>query len=327
MNRCLWYTAFLACFLTPWHCEAQISVEILDAPPAVYNYEPVFVTFEVRNNGIAPVVIPADTCSDEGAFLVSGRRGEELEALSNHSDCVPQRSVWLGPASRWLFFQAVALGGQGAFHLQAVLRSPGECRGRPVGPDRDRIKPARPVVWGARPYDCWAGEARSQRTLIEVAAPTSDIDLAAAEFLRLDHFGLSTNWKAKMVLNVRELLKRFPTSHYTYAAFFQLTGGGQYLGMLNMVRVQPDNSLNPWTVGAMAIDFGNRSRPCAGPRPEPPYTLSREVVKRYESARALYKLPEPLTDYLRQLELENAAEACGRPRSVTSKERSEPKSP
>ena len=306
MNRTLLCALVLPSSLLPCRAAAQIAVAILDAPSSVYSFEPVYVTFEVRNKGDAPVVIPVDTCSDEGAFLEAGLRGARLIDRQLGADCVPQQLVRLLPGRRWLFFLHFALGPTGDFEIEAVLRSPGHCRGRPIGPEKHQIEQTRPIVWGERPYDCWLGEERSERISVSVRIPDSQVDLAAAESMQLEHLSSPKTLLPKL----RELTQRFPTSHYTYAGLYHINAGSGLLGMLDVVLQQPDNPLNPRTTGAMARDFALRTRPCAGPRAEPPFTLSDRIVERFKTALATYPLPRPVAEYLRQLKGEVAAEEC-----------------
>lgn len=302
MNRNLRCAMVLSWFLVPGLGAAQIAVEILDTPPTAYSYEPVWVTFEVRNEGPEPLVIPADTCTQEGAFLEVGLRGERLEDRQIASDCAPHRLVWLTPGGRWLFYQPVALGPEGVFDIEAVLRSPGECQGSPVGPERHRIQPVRPIVWGARPYDCWSGEARSQRSVVTVETPSSKVDLAAMKTLGVDHVSSPRT----LHLNLRRLLELHPTSHYTYAASWFAVSA---LGMLDVVVLQPENPLNPWVAGAMAENLASRNRRCNESRSEPP-GIPAELAKRYAKVIAAYPPPASVKGYLRQQALEHAAEEC-----------------
>jgi hypothetical protein len=286
--------------------EAQVEVQILDAPAGIFSFEPVFVTFEVRNDGSSPVIIPTGSCVTEGESLESGRAGEELEDPGQFSDCGPEGLVWLRPGGRWLFFRRLWLGAEGEFEIEAVLRSPGECGGRPIGADKDHIAPLRPIVWGSRPYDCWSGTARSQRIEVIVEIPNSEADLAAAEYLKLGHVRWRNNWRAALMLSARDLYQRFPTSHYTYAAFGAFSSG---TSMLNVVIRQPDNPLNPWVSGALARYLAYRNRPCAPPEPSGPGTPA-ELDERRERVIAAYPPPEPVQAYLRQLQTELAADGC-----------------
>jgi hypothetical protein len=289
--------------LVPARGETHVEVRILDAPRHAYTYEPVFVTIEVRNHGRAPVVIPTGSCSTEGVSLRVGQVGQELEDWSKVSDCAPEGVVWLISGARWLFFYHVAFGPEGEFEIEAVLRSPGECGGRPVGPDRHRIERQRPIVFQGRLYDCWFGVERSDRFHVVIEIPTHEADLAAAEFMGVDRVVS----KVTLLLFFRDLYLRFPTSHYAYAAS-HVAGGGS-LGMLNAVVFQPDNPLNPWAAGAIARSLAYRNRPCATPMPGGPRT-PEDLDDRFARVIAAYPPPEPVRAYLRQFEAELAAEEC-----------------
>lgn len=306
MTRTLVSTVILVYLALAHPVDAHIAVEILGASTTIYRYEPAYVVFEVRNEGSGPAVIPADTCTHEGAFLEIGLKGQQLYDRQIGADCISQRLVWLPPGGRWLFFKDLAPGAEGAYELEAVLRSPGECGGSPVGPERNRIEPVRPGEAGSRPYDCWRGEARSQRITITVEVPNEESDRAAAEFLQLDHVRWQNNWQNTMRVIFRQLFDQFPTSHYTYAAFYS---AGRSLSMLNVVILQPENPLNPWVAGAMAEGLAYRHRPCAPPYRErlggPP-----DLAERYQRVIAAYPPPKPVEEYLRQLALEHASEEC-----------------
>lgn len=304
MNRSLACTVALGCLFVASGSEAQVSVEIRDAPPRAYSFEPVYVTYEVRNEGSYPIVVPGDAFSPQGVFLQVGLRGEPLKDYVTVSDLQPSRLVWLPPGGRWLFLQHVEFGPVGHFEIQAVLKSPGECGGRPVGPEAHRIEPVRPIAWGSRPYDCWSGEARSQSVEVVVEIPTSEVDLAVIDFLQVER----VNSGKGLLFSVRDLLHRFPTSHYTYAAL-QASGGGSGCSMLNAVILQPDNPLNPWVAAGIAECLAYRNRPCATPSPWGPGAPA-DLDERFERVIAAYPPPEPVKAYLRQLELEYAAEEC-----------------
>lgn len=298
--------------LLPSLAWGHVEVEILAAPQRVYSFEPVLVVFEARNEGAVGLAIPAEgSGGEEGAYLEIGPTGETLEIASLVYDGWPNRLVWLEPGERWLFLQDVTPGFEGRFDIQAVLRSLGECTGRPVGPHRQSMKAVREVgeLVPSRPYDCWNGTARSQRVTVTVEVPDTAVDRSAAEFLELDHVRWKNNWKASLIYRVRELFDRFPTSHHTYAAF---RAAGDYLSMLDVVILQPDNPLNPWIAGAMAAGLAHRHRPCARPHKERPGGPP-DLAERYQRVIAAYPPPKPLQDYLRQEALEHASEECPQP--------------
>lgn len=281
------------------HAAEKVVVEILDAPPGVFRYEPFYVTFEVRNEGREPLLIPADECPHEGAFLEVGEVGAELSDTYLGSGCTTYRLVRLPPGGRWLFYHHVELP-EGTYELEAVLKNHGECGGQPVGPGRQEVEPSRVLDRGRALYDCWQGEERSQRIEIGVEVPTSPADLAAAEALRFE----PNTWKYRLILGYPELVKRFPTSHYTYAAF-QAAGGG--VGMVDVVLLQPENPLNPWVAAAIAEDLAKKQHPCviSPPPPTPP-----DLEERYTKVIAAYPPPKPVAEYLEQQRREYAAETC-----------------
>lgn len=307
MNRIAICASTVVFFFCATSGQSQVAIEILDAPSSVFSYEPAYVVFEVRNEGDEPVVIPVGYCFAQGVALSAGRAGEPLRNDVGSSTCGSAGLVWLAPGERRLFFHSIGLGAEGAFELQATLRSPGQCAGRPLGPEEYRIVPTRPVTPSSRPYDCWSGEATSRRSEVLVEVPTGEADLAAAEFLVLDHVRWRNNWKVALTLSMRDLYHRFPTSHYTYAAFWAAGGGGA--SMLNVTVLQPDNALNHWVAGAVAASLAYRDRPCANPEPWGPRAPA-DLDERFERVIAEYPPPAPVQAYLRQLEVELAAEDC-----------------
>lgn len=283
-------------------CDAVITLRILDAPRHAYSFEPIYVTFEVRNEGQEPVVIPVGHCPHQGTVLEVGPVGEDLYPTYRFSHCSDYRLVWLAPGARWLIFRHIEVGPEGRFKVRAVLRSLSQCKGKPVGPDQGHIEAVRPRVRGSQPYDCWSGEVRSEAIQVSVDIPRSPSDLAFVESLGVERV-VSPQTLISSFLN---LSRRYPESHYTYAAF-QATGGGY--SMLNVVILQPENPLNPWVVAAIAEGLAYRDRRCANPESWGPRAPA-DLDERFERVIAAYPPPEPVRAYLQQLEAELASEEC-----------------
>lgn len=309
MTRSLLLMLAFSCLLGLSPVAGQIAVEILDVPPSVFSFEPIWVTFEVRNDGHWPLLVPADACSGQGTFLEVGWVGEPLEPPYPVYDCRSKRLVWLPPDGRRLFLQQVAPGARGTFEIEAVVRSRYRCVGSVIGAGRAQVEPAGVNEWGAWEFECWEGEARSQRAAVGVAVPTSDVDRAAAEFLELDHVRWRNSPRVSFMLRLKELVARFPTSHYTYAAYGFATRG-QLGAMMAPVLLQPENPLNPWAAGAMAARFAYANRRCA-PQESSDARALEELGERLDRVLAAHPPPGPVVDYLRQVELEYAAEDCG----------------
>lgn len=286
----------------------EIQLEIVGAPEQVYSYEPVPVVYEARNAGSVGVAIPAEGCGGLGGYLEVGPAGESLQVPFLVNDCVPDRLVWLEPGERWLFLQDVTPGEEGLFEIQAVLRSRATCTGRPAGPHRKLI-----TGDAGKPYECWEGEVRSQRIAVTVDKPTTAEDRSAAEFLMHERPNWKSNWKRQLASMYRELFERFPGSHYTYAA---ARAGADFPAMVNVVILQPDNPLNPWVAGAMAVQLAHRSEPCAPAHTER-FADSPGLAERFERAIAAYPPPKPLRDYLRQQAMVHATEECPEPKRST----------
>lgn len=287
----------------PGLAAGAITVAILDAPSTVYSYEPVFVVFEVRNSGREPVLIPVHGCRGQGTVLEVGPRGEPLADRCRIYDLEVRYFAWVRPGDRRLFFSHVALGAEGLFEIEAVVRSPGECIGSLVGPVMLPLPSVREIEGVGPRFECWSGEARSQPILVDVKIPTSEVDLAAAEALQLANV---KNWHAKLILSSKELLERFPTSHYTYAATY--AQGGAY-GVLAGIERQPDNPLNRWAAAAVAATVLGKTRRCAAAEPEP-FFDAEDAQRHSERALSAHPPRGPLSKYLEQLALEYAAEEC-----------------
>ncbi|NJL29256.1 MAG: hypothetical protein HC897_15930 [Thermoanaerobaculia bacterium] len=284
----------------------QIAVRILDAPPSVYSYEPVFVVFEVRNKGAEPLVIPLEGCHGNGATVEIGRNGKPLEDHHRESHCGAQAYAWLQPGERRLFLNYhFYAGAEEELEIEAVIRSPGECFDNFVGPTRLPLPPSQEVERGWRRFACWEGEARSERIHIDVKVPTAAEDLAAADFLQITS-GATIKWQ-HLVLKSRELLERFPQSHYTYAAMMYVGAG--VIGLLPAAIKQPENPLNRLAAGAMAAHVAYLTQPCSGPERARAAGL-HSWQEMYESFLARHDPPQSLKDYVEQVKRDGAAQEC-----------------
>ena len=76
----------------------------------------------------------------------------------------------------------------------------------------------------------------------------------------------------------------------------------------------------------MSAGLAYRNRPCAHPKPWGS-TAPADLDERFASIIAAYPPPAPMKDYLRQLELEYAADDCARPKEAKPNEGSELKVP
>lgn len=314
MNRTLLLLLTFSCLSSLRPVAGQIAVEILDLPPSVFSFEPIWVTFEVRNDGHWPLLVPADACSGQGTFLEVGWVGEPLEPPYPISDCRSKRLAWLPPDGRRLFLQQVTPRARGTLEIEAVVRSRAQCVGSVIGAGRAQVEPAGVNERGGSEFECWEGEARSQRVAVGVAAPTSDVDRAAAEFLELDQVRWRNNPRVSFLLRLKELVARFPTSHYTYAAYgIAWRGAGVTRGvgaMMTPVLLQPENPLNPWAAGAMAARLAYANRRCAPQESKDARSLE-ELGERLDRVLAAHPPPRPVMEFVDQVKLEYAAEDCG----------------
>lgn len=284
---------------------AAIEVRILDAPPEVFSYEPIFVAFELLNTGSEAVLVPEYGCWGQGAVLEVGLQGESLADLCAISDFQVTQYAWIAPGRRRLYLKHLALGAEGLFEVQAVVRNSGVCRGSLVGSDRRPLSKVRDVDGRESGFECWEGEAKSQPMLVQVRVPSDAIDVAAAEFLKIERAG---NWKAALMLAAADLRERFPGSHYMYAAYY--AGGGAY-GALAGVKGQPGNALNRWAVAAAAAAVAGRTRKCAPKGPEP-FLNADDAARQIQEALAAFPPSRAASDYLEQLAADHAAEDCAK---------------
>ncbi|NJL29181.1 MAG: hypothetical protein HC897_15515 [Thermoanaerobaculia bacterium] len=284
--------------------DAQVGVKILAAPTSVFSYEPVFVTFEVRNHGSEPVLIPLTGCHGVGTVLEAGLQGEPLKDRCAIYDLPDGPYVWLPAGGRRVMLLPIPhLGYDGLFEIEAVVRTTGKCSGAIVGEVRLPSPPIREDEHMGRYFDCWEGEARSQRILVNVEVPTSEVDRAAAELIKAPFRG---DPMVGLTLNIRQLREQFPTSHYTYAAG---AIGGSALGLIFAATQQPDNPLNPFAVGVMQAQIAALTAPCA--RPTDFQNMQPEKWRRqYEALVAKHEPPQSLRDYVEQVKRDGAAQEC-----------------
>jgi hypothetical protein len=174
--------------------------------------------------------------------------------------------------------------------------------------------------FGGAKYDCWSGEVRSPLVSVAVQVPETEVDLAAADFLDLDHDRWKNNWKAGLISYATALYAKFPTSHYTYAAF---AAAGAYSKMSDVVIAQPDNPLNPWIAGAMATNLAAPAGPCARSS-EQPRTGPSHLEERYQRLVLAYPPPKAVQDYLHQQSLEHSTEECPKEAAAGGEENAQP---
>lgn len=282
---------------------AAIQVRILDTPTEVFNYEPIFVTFELLNTGREAVLVPEYGCWGQGTVLEVGLQGGSVADRCAISDLLVTQYAWIAPGKRRLYLKHLALGAEGLFEVQAVVRNSGPCRGSLVGSDRRPLSIVRDVDGHESGFECWEGEAKSQPILVQVRVPSDAIDVAAAEFLKIERAG---NWKAALMLAAADLRERFPGSHYTYAAYY--AGGGAH-GALAGVQGQPGNALNRWAVAAAAAAVAGRTRKCAAKGPDPFFSAA-DAARQIQEALAAFPPSRAASEYLQQLAADHAAEDC-----------------
>ena len=303
MRRIVVLVATSLLLLVPFDATEGLQVRILESSGVVYSFEPVVVVFEVRNDADRPALIPEYGCRNQGTFLAMGKRGEQLEDQCHVYDLEVRHFAWVPPGERRLFLSHVTAGEEGLFEIQAVVRSSGHCLGSLVGATQLSLPPVREVEGLGPRFDCWEGEVRSEPSFVEVRIPTDPVDFAAARFLEIEE---AKNVSAVLTLKLRELVERFPTSHYTYAARY---AAGGPLGALAGIEDQPGNALNKWVASAAAASLARRTRRCAEAEPDPffdPVDVRRRLARAIES----YVPSGAASAFLEQLERDHAAEEC-----------------
>lgn len=275
--RILIYATLL--FLIPSLSRGQLEVAILDYPEYVYTHQPIYVTYEVRNIGALPEVVPIGECSQHGVYLET----------SADVDGSPYRSIWmlshcsyrlrtLSPGERYLRHEVLRSGSVGrTLWIRAFARSSGMCEDNPGRAEELGTQPIPPTIpasnWkrhimAPQKYVCWQGEVYSEPVGIEIRVPDGEQDRAVREWLGDPPEDLHSNLEA--------LVERFPKSQYTYARLLaaNLSSPRQ---MERAMELQPDNPLNRHVLGQWAFIVLSRSGPC-------------------EDEHAVKPLPTPIAD-------------------------------
>lgn len=292
--------------------EGQVAIELINMPSEVYSFEPVYVLYSVENIGQTPLYLPAEGPPDRGPGIYFAPLGQTPRPPRGP---VPGRAyphalstMWLAPGERWLFYKDIGhhigiLSGEMA--VQAVLSSEGRCGDRQLYGRRSfplQSLHAGTIERGVIAYNvyrCWEGEARSNTWRLTVKKPTGAVDAAAHDYLiqnRGLHYAAETDtWRLHQIPG---LDKKFPRSHYTYAA---LAAATSVYSKKQAVELQPENPLNSWVMGAIARHvIGSRSR-CW---PHGPLKLELSIDE--------LELPEGVRDYLEQHEWYLANRHCPR---------------
>lgn len=302
----------LAC-LCALSAQAQVSVELINMPTQVYSFEPVYVLFAVENVGRSPVYLPAEGAPYHGPGVYHAPVGQtptyHLRAIADRVYSHASSTMWLAPGERWLFYRDIGLHLgmlEGEVSVQAVMSSDGRCGGDRIEYGRHSF-PLAPLLLetvtvgshSAEVYRCWEGEARSNIWRLTVKKPTGPVDAAAHDYLiqnRGLHYTAETDtWRLQWVSGVE---KKFPGSHYTYAVLVAQTS---VYPKKRAVELQPENTLNPWVMGAIARHvLGSRSR--CWPHGPLKFDLSIDELE----------LPDGVRDYLEQHEWYLANRHCPR---------------
>lgn len=260
---------------------AEIVVSILSMPAEVYSFEPIYVLFEVKNEGSEPIYLPAEDAPDRGVGVYVAPAGAEPKSVSRavgtriYPD--PVRTMWLAPGERWLFLEDVgwSLGAlEGSFSVQAVLSSRGRCGDEQVYGKRSFSLESRyldTLVRGdgairKKFYRCWAGEARSAERALEVRLSRERADLEAQTFL-IKNRGLvrdpdTPTWYFKPVGGALPVdwWRAFPSSHYTYAHIAKRVGS--VWDKSEALAFQPENSLSGWVALAAKLQLQEYRSSC-----------------------------------------------------------------
>lgn len=249
------------CFLVARPALAQVSVEVADYPAQVFSYSPIFVTGVVENHGSEPMLLPATWVTENGYFIEIGSMNENLKEYMPFRFDGGGDVVWVKPGESWLF--QIEIGElwphlSGSFVIRVGIRSTGRCFHYPQGNEEFPLKPLYKNADHGNPvYECWEGHVVSDPVTINLVEPDSPSDRAAIDYLRSSESPHACNLEYNngcLRHRISQLLERFPTSHYTYAAL--LTGGRrspEYLQKL--LELQPSHPLTPYTNSLKALAF------------------------------------------------------------------------
>jgi hypothetical protein len=264
---------------------AQLDVTIVDHPPEVLRYGPIPITVRVQNLGASGVLIPATNHTSSRYFIETGSSPDALTEFQPIQSTGGGSVVWLAPGASWWF--QVDLGRW--FHeptrlfVTAGICSTGKCQFRASGAEPFPLKVVRKAP-GVEQYECWEGREMSAVVSVEIVEPSSTVDLEARDYLRSPEYP-SAGFVEKLGLQfgVRELLERFPTSHYTYAAgYYACTKTPACIR--NLLELQPGHPLEPYMRQQLALAMLHAGQ---GSQVTEPFVKSLE-------------LPTGLEDYLAQ---------------------------
>ncbi|MEO8195635.1 MAG: hypothetical protein ABI689_02820 [Thermoanaerobaculia bacterium] len=245
--------------------QAEIAVEILAMPTEAFSFEPIYILYSVQNRGATPVLLPNGGLPREGAVIYFAPKGESPRYVSHlivhRAFPLSARSLWLAPGESWLFYSNISsrlAALEGEFDVQAVMSGDGLCGGQQTGGRRafpfqpHYLETLSSGIGRMKVYRCWQGEVRSPTRSLRIRQPMAPVDQAALMDLlrqrKLLHNEDRTQWSMS---RASDLYKKFPMSHYAYAA---LTRDASQIGSLQRaLELQPHNPLNPWVLGSIAM--------------------------------------------------------------------------
>lgn len=267
---------------------ANVTVRIVDYPPQVLRYSPVFVTGEVRNEGAEPILIPATNFTANRYVVETGTDEATLKELRPFASSGGGSVVSIAPGASWFFMEDIGpwVKTVGSVYIRLGIQSGGECQYRASGSESFPLRVVEKQP-GIETYSCWRGRVSSELVRVEVVEPSDPNDLAALEYVRSPEFPvgccLDNKFGYRLQFGFGALADRFPTSNYTYfGGFYACQKSAECLQRL--LDAQPANPLTPYTKLQHALAAVRDGR-------------SRELTP---SAIAALSLPPGLADYLLQ---------------------------
>lgn len=217
-----------------------IRLELL--PSVIRSFEPAPVVFSVRNDGSEKAVLPIDV---DGAMGSLDYRKVGTEAwlstalhVSGQSGAAKRAEILSAGTMRLtLAIASHHFDPEGQYEVRARLWSGGQCmlHGATSGKRGDTAEEGFEFV------SCTEVQLESEIGEVEVVRPQGDVNNRAFEFL-----GRPTRTPFVVGERYKELVERFPTSHYTYAAAYRANL------LEDAIRLQPEHPLNGYLVALHA---------------------------------------------------------------------------
>lgn len=219
-----------------------LSIRLELVPSVIRSFEPAPVVFSVRNDGPDEAVLPIDVDGAIGSLDYRRVGTEEWRSTALHvsgqSGTAKRAEILAAGTTR--FTLAIAshhFDSEGRYEVRARLWSGGQCMLNRAASGA----PSVPSEEGIELVSCTEVQLESDIGEVEVVRPQGDVDKRAFEFL-----GRPTRVPFIVGERYKELVARFPTSHYTYAAAYRANL------LEDAIRLQPEHPLNGYLVALRA---------------------------------------------------------------------------